>query len=282
MAAPLDRNRPSRHLLLHPRRGNSSGDGFLVPDHAGAGDGARRRIGLRQVDGRACGPARSPGRRAHHERRDPLRGPRHGEPQRRGAPRDPRLEDRDGLSGADGLAQSDHAGRAPAHGSAADPRQGLARGGAQARHRHGQGRAPARSRARHARLSPSAERRPAAARRHRDGAALEPEAPHPRRADHRARRHGRGGHRRPRQGPHRPHRHLDPVHLPQSRPHPRDLRRSHRDVFGRGGRGRRGPRRVWRSAPSLYPGPLPLDADARHEQERQSARSHSRPVAAAP
>ena len=39
----------------------------------------------------------------------------------RGVARHPRLEDRDGLSGADGLAQSDHAGRAAIDGSAADP-----------------------------------------------------------------------------------------------------------------------------------------------------------------
>ena len=39
--------------------------------------------------------------------------------------------------------------------------------------------------------------------------------------------------------------------------------------------------RVRRGAPPLYPGPLPLDAAAGHEQERQSARSHSGPVAAA-
>ena len=43
----------------------------------------------------------------------------------------------------------------------------------------------------------------------------------------------------------------------------------------------RGPRRVRRGAPPLHAGPVPLDADAGNEQERQSARSHSRPVAAA-
>ena len=43
------------------------------------------------------------------------------EPVGRGAARHPRLEDRHGLSGADGLAQSDHACRAAIDGSAADP-----------------------------------------------------------------------------------------------------------------------------------------------------------------
>ena len=199
----------------------------------------------------------------------------------RGAARDPRLEDRDGLSGADGLAQSDHARRPAIDGSAADPRQGLTRRSPSSRRRHGQGRAPARSRPRHARLSASAERRPAAARRDRDGAAVEAEAAHPRRADHRARRHGGSGHRRARQGPHRPHRRFVAVHLPQSRAHPRDLRRSDGDVFGRGGRERRGQRRVRRGAPPLHAGPVPLDPDAGNEQERQSAYSHSRPAAAA-
>ena len=124
-------------------------------------------------------------------------------------------------------------------------------------------------------------RRPAAARRHRDGAAFESEAAHPRRADDRARRDGRSGHRRARQGPDRPHRRFVAVHLAQSRAHPRDLRRSDGDVFGRGGRDRRGQRRVRRRAPPLHAGSVPLDADAGNEQERQSARSHSRPVAAA-
>ena len=225
--------------------------------------------------------ARSPWARAHHQWRDPLREPRHGESHGRGAARHPRLQDRDGLSGADGLAQSDHARRPAIDGSAADPRQGLTRRSPSSRRRHGQGRAPARSRPRHARLSASAERRPAAARRDRDGAAVEAEAAHPRRADHRARRHGGSGHRRARQGPHRPHRRFVAVHLPQSRAHPRNLRRSDGDVFGRGRRERRGQRRVRRGAPPLHAGPVPLDPDAGNEQERQSAHSHSRPAAAA-
>ena len=58
----------------------------------------------------------------------------------------------------------------------------------------------------HARLSASALRRPAAARRDRDGAAVQPAPPDPRRADDRARRDGRSRHRRPREGPDRAHR----------------------------------------------------------------------------
>ena len=94
------------------------------------------------------------------------------------------------------------------------------------------------------RLSAPAFGRPAAARRDRDGAAVKPAAPDPRRADNRARRHGRSGHRRTGQGPDRPHRRVLAVHLAQSRPHSRDLRRGDGDVFGRGGRDGPGARRV--------------------------------------
>ena len=67
--------------------------------------------------------------------------------------------------------------------------------------------------------------RPAAARRHRHGAAVEPAPPDPRRADDRARRDGRGRHRRAGQGPRPPAVGTSlAVHLAQSRPDPRDLR----------------------------------------------------------
>ena len=62
-------------------------------------------------------------------------------------------------------------------------------------------RAPAGSRADDALLSASALRRPAAAHRHRHGAAVEAGAAAARRADDRARRDGRGRHRRAGQGP---------------------------------------------------------------------------------
>ena len=147
--------------------------------------------------------------------------------------------------------------------------------------RHGQGRPPARPRPHHARLSASALRRPAAAHRHRDGAAFQPAAPDPRRADDGARRHGRSGHRGSGQGPDCALRRLLALHLAQSRAHSRDLQFRHGDVFGRGGRDGAGRRRFRRRAPSLHAGPFSLDAAAGHQQERQPARSHSRPAAAA-
>ena len=59
------------------------------------------------------------------------------------------------------------------------------------------------------------------------------------------------------------------------------LRFRHSDVLRRGGRDGTGQGCVQRRPAPLYPGALSLDAAAGHEQERQSARPHSRPVAAA-
>ena len=130
-------------------------------------------------------------------------------------------------------------------------------------------------------LSAPALRRPAAAHRHRHGADVEAGAAAARRADHRARRHRRGRHRRSGQGPRQAVRHLDALHLAQSRPDPRDLRPHHRDVFGRGGRDRPGQGRVRPHAPPLYAGAVPLDPAARRRQEHAAADRHSRPIAAA-
>ena len=133
----------------------------------------------------------------------------------------------------------------------------------------------------HARLSASALRRPAAARRHRHGALVEPAPPDPRRADDRARRDGRSRHRRAGQGPDPALRGVVALHLAQSWSDPRDLRCRHGHVFRRGRRD--GPRegRVRSGAPSLYAGPFPFDAAAGNEQERQSAGPDSGPAAAA-
>ena len=110
--------------------------------------------------------------------------------------------------------------------------------GAGARAQDAGERARARSRPHHGLLSAPDFGRPAAARRHRHGAAVEPEAAAARRADHRARRDGGGRHRRADQGDRRKVRHLDDLHLAQSRADPRDLRPHHRHVFRRGGGGR--------------------------------------------
>ena len=82
-------------------------------------------------------------------------------------------------------------------------------------------------------------RRPAAARGHRHGAALQSLAAAPRRADDGARRHGRGRHHQAHHR-HQPEvRHLANLHLAQPRPHPGGVRPGVRHVLRRGGRGGR-------------------------------------------
>ena len=62
-------------------------------------------------------------------------------------------------------------------------------------------------------------------------------------------------------------RHLDDLHLAQSRADPRDLRPHHRHVFGRGGGGRLGRRSLRGDAPPLYARAVRLDPDSRRRQE---------------
>ncbi len=123
--------------------------------------------------------------------------------------------------------------------------------------------------------------RPAAARGDRHGAALQPGAADPGRADHGARRHRRGRDRGADQGDRRPVRHLDGLHLAQSRPDPRDLRPDHRHVFGRGGRDRDGGRGLRPDAPPLHARPVQLDPAAGCRQERPPAGADPGPAAAA-
>ena len=75
--------------------------------------------------------------------------------------------------------------------------------------------------------------------------------------------------------------HVDAVHLAQSRADPRDLRFGDRDVFRRGGRDGRDSGCVRLGPPPLYARAVPLDADARHEQEFQPVDRDTRPVAIA-
>ena len=84
--------------------------------------------------------------------------------------------------------------------------RGVTRGGGarRGRARCSAQRPAARPAAHHGVLSAPDLGRPAAARRHRHGAAVQPGAAAPRRADDRARRDGRGRHRRPDQGDRRP------------------------------------------------------------------------------
>ena len=76
-------------------------------------------------------------------------------------------------------------------------------------------------------------------------------------------------------------RHLDGLHLAQSRPDPRDLRPDHGHVLGRGGRDRDGGRGVRPDAPPLHARPVQLDPAAGRRQERAAAGPDPRPAAAA-
>ena len=154
-------------------------------------------------------------------------------------------------------------------------------GGLQALARGAEGGAPARPGTHDELLSAPALRRPAAAHRHRHGAAVEAGAAPARRTDNRARRDGRGRHRRPGEGSRPPLRHVDDLRVAQSGPDPGDLRPHHRHVFGRGGRNRLGQGRLRPHAPSLHAGPVPLDPAARRRQEQAAADRHTRPAAAA-
>ena len=194
---------------------------------------------------------------------------------------DPRQQDRHDLPGADGEPEPGDEGRPAADGSADHPRQGVEGGGLQARAGDGARGAAARSRADDALLSAPAFGRPAAAHRHRHGAAVEAGAAAARRADDGARRDGRGRHRRTGEGARQGIRHVDDLRVAQSRPDPRDLRPHHRDVFRRGGGDRQDQGRVRPHAPPLYAGAVPLDPAARRRQEFAAADRHSRPAAAA-
>ena len=191
----------SVHLLFHACGRDPGGGRFQPEGHARRGGRDRRRIRLRQVDRGARHHAVHGQERPHHVRRDQVQGPRHDRDERAGAAPAARLTDRHGLPGADGLAESGDEDRPAADGGAALPRGGLHREGClRAGARDARQCAPARSQANHGGLPAPDLGRAAAARGHRHGAALEPGSAAPRRADHRARRHGRSRHRRADQG----------------------------------------------------------------------------------
>ena len=272
----------SLHLLFHARRRDPGGGGLQPHRDARRGGRRGRRIRLRQVDGSARDHAVHGQERPRHVGRDPVQGPRDDRDERGRAAPAARLADRDGLPGADGLAQSVDEDRAPAHGGAALPRGGLL-GARRLRARAGDAGqcAPARPQAHHGELPAPDLGRPAAARGDRHGAALEPGAAAARRAHDRPRRHGRGRHRRADPRDQRQVRHLDDLHLAQSRPDSRDLPPDHRDVLGRGGRGRHGRRGVRPDAASLHEGAVQLDPAAGRGQARAAAGADPRPAAAA-
>ena len=198
---------------------------FSCTVHAGRGDGAGRRVRLRQVDRGAGGDARSRQERPHRRRLDQVQGPRpdHTCPTRscaRSAAREIAMIYQEPMASPE---PGDEDRRA-ADGSADDPRGHVGGRGRGAGAADGRRRQAARPRAHPRRLSAPAVRRPAAAHRHRHGADVETRAADPRRADHRARRDGRGRDRRSGQGSRRQIRHLDAVHLAQPRAGARRLR----------------------------------------------------------
>ena len=111
----------------------------------------------------------------------------------------------------------------------------------------------------------------ATTRRHRDGAGLRPEAPRPRRADHRSRCHGGSGGARPRTHAARGEQRGRAVDRPQPRHHPLVVRPGRRDVRRqdrRGGPQRRGVRQP--SAP-VHRGSAAVAAAPRRAQDRAGA-----------
>ena len=123
--------------------------------------------------------------------------------------------------------------------------------------------------------------RPAAARRHRDGAGREPAAAHPRRAHHRPRRDGRGRDPRPHRGAARAHQRRHPAHHAQPRPGRAPLRAGRRAVRRPARRRGAGQGRLHRPAAPVHHGPAALRAALRHEQDRRGAADHPRYAAGA-
>ena len=190
-----------------------------------------------------------------------------------------RRQGRDGLPGPDPGPQPRHAHRRPARGGVPLPRGDGQEGGARAGPREPASRRHPRSRRHPAPLPVRAVRRPAAARRHRDGAGREPAVAHPRRAHHRPRRHRRGGDPRPDRGTARPHQRRHPADHAQPGPGRAPLRarrRALRRAAGRGGLGQGG---LHRPASPLHDGAAALRPALRHEQDRRRAPDHPRHAA---
>ena len=118
-----------------------------------------------------------------------------------------------------------------------------------------------------ARLSAPVLRRHAPARHDRHGAVLPAQAPDRRRADHGARRHHPGADPGADAGDEGQVRHVDHADHPCHGRGRRDLPAGDGDVCRQGRRGGAGRGAVRRSAPSLHPGPDPLDPA--HRPRRQ-------------
>ena len=188
----------------------------------------------------------------------------------------PHQGNRHGVPGADDVAQpglhrrrADRRRRAPA-------REAVAPRGARQDHRDAAPRANSERGKARQRLSAPVLRRHAPARDDRHGAVVQPEAPDRRRTDHRARRHHSGA------DPRAAGRHEVPLRHGGDADHPRhgrggrDGAARRRHVCRPRDRGSAGRRAVRQSAPSLHPGPDPLDPAHRPRRDEQEApRGHS-------
>ena len=132
----------------------------------------------------------------------------------------------------------------------------------------------------HAALPAPALGRHAAARRDRHGAGVRPEAARARRADHRARRHGRGRGARPRARAAPGDRRGDPAHRPQPRRDPLDVRPGRRDVRRQGRRGGRRRRGVRGAQAPVHDRAAAVPAPPRRAQDRAGAVHDPRHAAA--
>ena len=231
-----------------------------------------RRIGLRQ-DGDGDDRAEAAADAAGKDRRRPgaVAGPRPGHGERRGDAPGPRQGDRDHLPGADDLAQPGLQHRRADRRVDPAARGAGAQGGDGPRGRDAGAGAHPDAAAPGQRLSAPVLGRHAPARHDRHRPGLQPEAADRRRAHHRARRHDPGADPRPARRAEGSAGHGDHAD------HPRDGRGRRGGAAGRrhvrrhGGRGgeRRGA--VRQSAPSLHPGPDPLDPAHRHRRAAQGA-----------
>ncbi len=185
------RARPPGLVPDRPRDHLRGGEGHLVRHPEEPHGGAGRRIRQRQIGDLARDPRTPAARELDHRQgqRDRLRRTQRAAARSGRAPQIARRRHLDDLPGADDLAQPRVHLRLPADRSAAAAHGDDRRAGAQAR-------AGAAGRGRHSRSGIQDQRLPvadvgrtAAAGDDRDGDRLRAEAPHRRRADHRARRH---------------------------------------------------------------------------------------------
>ncbi|CAA9560553.1 MAG: Oligopeptide transport ATP-binding protein OppD, partial [uncultured Thermomicrobiales bacterium] len=240
---PAARGDEPADAVLHPGRRRQGRRRHLVLRDARRNARRRRRVRLRQEHDRALDHAPDPQPAGQdRRRRDQLRRQRRPQDERRAGPVDPRQRDRDDLPGPDDLAQPGADGQPPDQRGAPAPHgdeQGAGPGPDDRAPPNG--RHPQRRRAGRPVPAPVL-RRHAPARDDRDGALVQPEADHRRRADDRPRRHHPGPDPGPDAGPpdraryrRHPDHPLDGRRRRDVRPDPGDVRRPHRrDGLDRG------------------------------------------------